>query len=170
MSQGISFSGLGSGLDTDSIIEQLVAVERRPIELIQNRQIRLEQQKGVVQEINTKLLSLKGTVDKLNSNDLFSIVNASSNDGDRVRVDATNEAAAGTFSIEVLNLAQARSLSSRSFSSLSEDLDLNGDLVINGKGIEISSTDDLIDIQDAINTANVGVSAQILTVDSGDIV
>ena len=168
MSQGISFSGLGSGLDTDSIIEQLVAVERRPIELIQNRQIRLEQQKGVVQEINTKLLSLKGTVDKLNSNDLFSIVNASSNDGDRVRVDATNEAAAGTFSIEVLNLAQARSLSSRSFSSLSEDLDLNGDLVINGKGIEISSTDDLIDIQDAINTANVGVSAQILTVDSGD--
>lgn len=110
MSQGISFSCLGSGLDTDSIIDQLVSVERRPIELIQNRQIRLEQQKGVVQEINTKLLSLKGTVDKLNSNDLFSIVNASSNDGDRVRVDATNEAAAGTFSIEVLNLAQARTL------------------------------------------------------------
>ena len=168
MSQGISFSGLGSGLDTDSIIEQLVAVERRPVQLIQSRQIRLEQQKGIVKEINSNLLSLKGTVDKLNSNDLFSIVNASANDANRVGVEAANEAAAGTFSIEVLNLAQPRSLSSRSFSSLSEDLNLNGELVINGKGIEISNTDDLIDIQDAINTANAGVSAQILTVDSGD--
>ena len=95
MSQGISFSGLGSGLDTDSIIEQLVAVERRPVQLIQSRQIRLEQQKGIIKEINSNLLSLKGTVDKLNSYDLFSIVNASSNDANRVGVEAGNEAAAG---------------------------------------------------------------------------
>ena len=65
MSQGISFSGLGSGLDTDSIISQLVDIERRPITLIQQRQVRLEQQKGIIQEINTGLLTLRDSAEKL---------------------------------------------------------------------------------------------------------
>ena len=92
MSQGISFSGLGSGLDTDAIISQLMAVERRPVQLIQNRQFRLEEQKAIVQEINSSLLSLKGTVETLGSDELFSIVSARSDDEDLVSVSATNEA------------------------------------------------------------------------------
>ena len=46
MSQGCIILGLGSGLDTDSIISQLISIERRPITLIQRRQATLEQQKG----------------------------------------------------------------------------------------------------------------------------
>ena len=58
MSQGVSFSGLGSGLDTDLIISQLVDIERRPVVLIQQRQVRLEQQRGLIQAINSNLLNL----------------------------------------------------------------------------------------------------------------
>ena len=168
MSQGITFSGLGSGLDTDSIIQQLVAIERRPIELIQRRQVRLEQQKEIIQSIDSSLLSLKDSVEKLETDDLFSIVKARSEEAERVSVTATNEAAAGTFSVEVLALAQVRSLSSRSFGSLSDALDLSGEFVINGKGIEIAAEDSLLDIRDAINAADAGVSAQILTVATSD--
>jgi len=168
MSQGITFSGLGSGLDTDSIIQQLIAIERRPIELIQRRQVRLEQQKEIIQSIDSSLLSLKDSVEKLETDDLFSIVKARSEEAERVSVTATNEAAAGTFSVEVLALAQVRSLSSRSFGSLSDALDLSGEFVINGKGIEIAAEDSLLDIRDAINAADAGVSAQILTVATSD--
>ena len=168
MPQGITFSGLGSGLDTDTIIQQLTDIERRPIQLIQRRQARLEVQKEVLQGINTGLLSLKGSAEKLVDEDLFSIVKASSDATDRVAVDVTNDSAAGTFSVEVVSLAQARSLSSRSFDSLDDELSLSGEFVINGKGIEIEDTHSLLDVRDAINDANAGVNAQILTVSDGD--
>lgn len=168
MSQGVSFSGLGSGLDTDSIISQLVDIERRPVVLIQRRQARLEQQKGVIQSINSKLLSLKSSVEKLEDEDAFAIVNARSSDAAKVGVSASNEAAGGTFSVEVLKLAQAESISSGSFSNINEALNLSGDIVVNGQAVEISEDDTLLDVSFSINDANAGVSAQILTVASGD--
>ena len=168
MSQGVSFSGLGSGIDTDSIIQQLMDIERRPILNIQKRQVRLEEQKGVVESINSTLLSLKASVEKLEKDDLFTIVNAKSEDAERVGVTATNEAAAGSFSIEVVALAQARRLSSRSFGDLSDELNLSGEFVLNGKGIEIAEEDSLLDIREAINNADAGVSAQLLTVAPND--
>ncbi len=168
MSQGISFSGLGSGLDTDGIISQLINIERRPITLIQRRQATLEQQKGVLNSINSSLISLQGAAENLATDDVFSIVNASSDDSARVSVDASNEAAAGNFSVEVLELAKSRRLSSRSFNGISNPLNLSGEFVVNGKGIEVSSDDDLLDIRDKINDADAGVTAQLLTVSSGD--
>ena len=40
MGAGVSFSGLSSGIDTAQIIEQLMAIERRPIALLENQQAR----------------------------------------------------------------------------------------------------------------------------------
>ena len=168
MSQGISFAGLGSGLDTDSIVKQLIDIERRPVVLIQRRQIKLEQEKAAIGSINSSLLSFKDSVAKLQSDDLFSIVNATSDASERISVSATNEAAAGSFGVEVLSLAQSRRLSSRSFSSLSDRLGFSGEFTINGKGVELASDDGLLDIRDKINAADAGISAQILTVASGD--
>ncbi len=168
MSQGISFSGLGSGLDTDAIIRQLTDIERRPIGLIQTRQARLQQQKGVIQQINSSLLTLSGSAEKLSDDDLFSIVKVSSDDTSRVSVSATNEAASGTFSVEVLGLAQARSLSTRSFTTLDSALALSGEIVLNDKAVEITADDSLLDIRDSINDANLGVNAQILSVSGAD--
>jgi len=168
MTSGITFSGLGSGLDTDTIIKQLTEIERRPIQLNTVKQTKLNEQKEVFRNINSGLLSLKGTVDKLADGKLFSIVKAQSSDTDRVGVQATVDAAAGTLNVEVLALAQARSLSSRSFASLSTGLGLSGEFVINGKSIAVKVEDDLTDVRQAINEANAGVTAQILSVTPKD--
>ena len=168
MAQGITFSGLGSGLDTDSIISQLVDIERRPITLIQSRQAQLERQKGIVQQINTELLALKDSAERLADDNLFSIVKVTSQDSSRVSVSASNEAASGSFNVEVLSLAQGRSLSSRSFSSTTDDLQLSGEFVLNGESVEVETNDSLLDLRDAINGANQGVNAQVLSVSSGD--
>jgi flagellar hook-associated protein 2 len=168
MSQGISFSGLGSGLDTDGIISQLIDIERRPISLIQRQQVTLEQQKGALNSINSSMVSLLSAAESLATDDVFSIVSANSDDSGRVSVNATNEAAAGNFSVEVVELAQSRRLSSGSFSSLSNSLNISGEFVINGQGVEIDDDDDLLDIRDKINSADAGVTAQLLTVSTGD--
>ena len=168
MAQGISFSGLGSGLDTDSIISQLTDIERRPLRLLERRQTELSGQKAIINQINTGMLSLRSSAEKLAEDDLFSIVNASSNESTRVGVSATNEAAAGTFSVEVVALAQARSLSSRSFSTTSDALGLSGEFVLNGKGIELEAEQSLSQIRDVINDSDLDVSAQIFSIASGD--
>ena len=164
MSQGISFSGLGSGLDTDGIISQLMDIERRPISRILQRQEALKQQRGVLGSINSSLQTLQTSAEGLASDSAFSIVNAVSEDSQRISVDATNEAAAGSFSVEVLELATARSLSSRSFADLSQSLNLDGGFVVNGKGINITAEDSLLDLRDKVNAVDAGVTAQLLTV------
>lgn len=168
MASGVTFSGLGSGLDTDAIITQLTDIERRPITLIQQRQVRLSQQKAVIQEINTGLLTLKEKAAGLADEDLFNIVNITSSDASKVSVSASNEAAPGTFNVQVKALAQARSLSSRSFSESNEALNLGGEFVVNGKAVSFTDEDSLFDIRDRINNADAGVSAQILNVSDGD--
>jgi flagellar hook-associated protein 2 len=168
MGSGITFSGLGSGLDTDSIITQLTDIERRPITLIQNRQAGLARQKAVIQQINTGLLALKDKAAGLADESLFNIVKVNTSDSEKVSVSATNEATAGTFNVEVQKLAQARSLSSRSFSTSDESLNLEGEFVVNGTGIDLATSDSLFDIRDRINSAEAGVNAQILTVADGD--
>ena len=55
----ISFSGLGSGIDTASIVSQLMKLERAPIDRIEADKKTLNTKKGVVQEINSLLGKLR---------------------------------------------------------------------------------------------------------------
>ena len=55
---GISFSGVASGLDTGSIVQQLVALRRQPI-------LRYEDKKNDLQRSISALSDLRSAVDKL---------------------------------------------------------------------------------------------------------
>ena len=168
MSRGISFSGLSSGIDSATIIEQLIAIERRPISLLQNQQAREENKLTVLQDINTRLLSVKTNSEALSDASSFDVFNSSSSDEDVASVSVTGTATAGSFSVEVLALAKAQTRSSKSFDSQTDELGLSGDIVINGQAITIASSDSLQDIQDSISDADAGVSAQILQVSDTD--
>ena len=168
MSTGISFSGLSSGIDAGQIVEQLVAIERRPVTLLENQQIQEETKLAVLQEINTRLLTVKTDAEGLANADDFDVFNASSSDTDLVDVSVTGSATPGSFSVEVLAVAQAQTRSSKSFASNTTALGLSGEIVLNGKAISISSSDTLQDVQDSIGDANAGVTAQILQVSDTD--
>ena len=55
----LSFSGLGSGIDTASIVAALMKLERAPIDRINADKKELTQKQGVVQEINGLLGKLR---------------------------------------------------------------------------------------------------------------
>jgi flagellar hook-associated protein 2 len=56
---GIQLTGLGSGLDTESIISQLMAIERQPRTVISNKQASAQARQTALQDIQSKLTLLK---------------------------------------------------------------------------------------------------------------
>ena len=51
----INFGGLASGLDTEAIIEAIMAVERRPVRRLEDRQSSLNSRKAALDEMRSKL-------------------------------------------------------------------------------------------------------------------
>jgi flagellar hook-associated protein 2 len=177
-----SISGLASGIDWQSIITQLKAVEHKPIDSVTSKQTDYQSQLKEWQSFNTTLLSLKTSASALSEPDDFAVF-TSSMTSDNVDVDAKNllsistssTASPGSYSIKINNLATAQKLSSASFSSMTDVLgsSYSGDIIINGKAISITDTDRLVDIRNRINNANsgsdpLGVSASIVSYGTND--
>src|ERR1700754_1406636 len=56
---GISLTGMASGLDTDSIISQLMALEQNKVTAVQKRQVSVTQHKADLSNIKAKLDAVK---------------------------------------------------------------------------------------------------------------
>ena len=64
-SAGITFSGLGSGLDTQGIITALLAVERRPITALEAKKTSYKTQKNLFGDLEELLDKLRDKADDL---------------------------------------------------------------------------------------------------------
>ena len=62
---GISFGGLASGIDTQTLIAQLVALKRRPISLVEQRISQYQQKKDLLSQLKTKLEDLQKNLESL---------------------------------------------------------------------------------------------------------
>lgn len=74
----------------------------------------------------------------------------------------TGTIAAGTYSIEVSQLAVAEKIASDPQTSSTTALGYSGNMVINGTTVSVASTDTLSDIVTKINSADAGVNASLL--------
>lgn len=175
-------SGLSSGFDWRTMIDQLMAIESRRVDLVANRKTEYEGKLTEWQSFNTKLLSLKTAAVGLSDPESFDLyeINLASDDSavkasDLLSVSTTSSASEGSYNIIVDTLATAQKLSSSSFSSFSDALGASyaGDIMINGRAISVNETDSLADVRDKINNANsgtnpTGVSASIVTYGTND--
>ena len=66
-------SGLSSGFDWRSMIDQLMKVEHRPVDLVESQKKTYQDKLTFFQDINTRLLSFKTTAQTLSSNDAFNV-------------------------------------------------------------------------------------------------
>lgn len=171
MASSYSISGLASGLDWTKMISQLVAVQRNPITLLENRQDELSEKKDAWAEVNTKLTALKTAVSALSAEDDFDVYTASatvsgetsSEVEDLLSYAAGTDASKGSYNIVINQLATADKIASNAFSSSSDDLNITGTLTINDQSITVEATDSLSDIQDKINDLNSGTDATGVT-------
>ncbi|MHC4310576.1 MAG: flagellar filament capping protein FliD, partial [Planctomycetota bacterium] len=154
------------------MVDQLIAIEHRRVDLLENNKSEYESKLSEWQSFNTQLLSLKTAAEGLKDLDDFYLYMANmSTDSstvdaeDLLSVSTTTSAAQGTYTVKVTNLAKAQKLSSNPFSSQTTELGSSyaGDMVINGQVVTISATDSLNDVANSINSANTGTDPSGVT-------
>ncbi|MDD3890593.1 MAG: flagellar filament capping protein FliD, partial [Syntrophomonadaceae bacterium] len=101
----IRFGGIASGLDTESIIKNLMKIEQIKVDRnVQQKQI-LEWKRDDYRDINTKLLALRNSTFDLKLQGTFMTKKANSSDETCLTATAGAEAVEGNYQVEVVSLA-----------------------------------------------------------------
>jgi flagellar hook-associated protein 2 len=152
-------------LDVPSLVSQLMAVERQPINKLESKVSDTEAKissfgtlKSLVSTLQSSLATLTGK---------FSAYAAGSSDATVLSASAGNTAVAGSYTLSVSSLARAQNLVAAGQPSSTEVITAGASTVTFVVGstttnVTIGANATLEDIRNAINTANVGVSATIV--------
>lgn len=150
----ISFSGLGSGLNTNEIISALLGVERAPITNFTHEQTTLEGQSSQLKSIQSNLTQLTFDAQELGSPLLFSSSQTvESSEPTRIAASTTTGAAVGGYEVEVTQLANSGQRTFTFKSPAAADK-----LTIDGKEIEVAAG---ASIEDFVKTINSDLSATV---------
>lgn len=101
----IQLSGLQTGIDTQALISQLIAVQSGTLITMENRKGRWEEKQTALSEIESKLGSLRTRIRSLSDADLLKAFSVSSSDSDILTAEATNDSFEGNHSVEISQLA-----------------------------------------------------------------
>ena len=166
--------GVGSGLDLDNIVQQLVAAERQPVEQRLNRsEIRVQSQLSALGTVSGALSALQNQIDTVLNPGTLAARTATSQEPEVFTASAGPDAAPGAFSVEVVSLASVNRVGTGAFDSAEAEIGTGtlelalGDAAFS---VEIEpGSNSLADIRDAINSAsgNSGIEAAILNDDAG---
>lgn len=178
----MSSPGIGSNLDVKSIVTQLVALEKKPLEKLQLAAATVQTKISVFGQIKSLVSALSDAVSKLSSVTGWNGVSASSSDTSAVTASAIGGTQPTSFSVEVQSLAKAQSTYSMPLLPVGGAIGAGtlrleigqwaGAVFTPGSGtpvdLTISATDTVADIASKINGANAGVTATVLSDASGD--
>ena len=183
----ISSLGVGSGLNVNSIISQLMAVQDQPVLLLQNQEAADQTTVSAYGTLQSALSTFQASVTALTNISQYQSTGATVGNTSVATATANPSAIAGTYSLQVNSLAQSQTLvaagqasstSSIGSGTISFNFGTTTGTVSNGqyqtgttftnsgaaaKTVTIDSTNNsLSGIASAINGANIGISATIL--------
>lgn len=164
----------GSGLDVNSLVAQLVAAERAPLQQrISRVETEISTKLAALGTVRSSLSTLQSTLSTMQSPESLQVRRATSGDTSVFRATATAAAVPGNYSVEVVELAAAHKLASAEQAGGSSALVGSGTLNFTQNGQSFSVTVDpgmtLAGLRTAINGAagNTGVQAAIITTGTG---
>lgn len=114
-----SGTGIFSGIDTTSLINQLLAIEARPRALAQQRVLDLQKQQAAYLGLNSKIQALKTAASSFRLNKVFQTNKATSSDDSILTATASTSATPGTYSFIVDRLVSTQQFISRGFADAS---------------------------------------------------
>ncbi len=179
----ISSPGIGSSLDVNGIISQLMTLERQPLTALATKESSYQAKISAYGSLKGTLASFQNAVQVLSTPAKFLAQKAAVADATILSATAGSGAASGSYSVEISLLAQSQKLKSSAFTATSSTVG-SGALTIDfgtysgdsftlnpdksTKTITIGSgQDSLAGIRDAINAASAGVTAGIVNDGSG---
>lgn len=180
----ISSAGLGSGLDVETIVAQLVSLERVPITQLETEKKKLDADLSAYGKVQSYMSTLRDAARKLTDTTSWKAVTATSADASAVTVAAGAGAVASSYEINVTRLASAQQVVSSAYTSSTAVVG-EGTLTIElgtwtadqtgftpktgatAASITIDADSTLEEVRDAINGASAGVTASIVKDASG---
>jgi flagellar hook-associated protein 2 len=108
--------GVGSGIDANSIVTQLMAVERRPLSQLQKNASSVQTQISVYGNVKSRLDTLQSALDKVKAASNWSPTTVDNAGSTAVAATVSGSPATGDVTVSVSQLAQSQSVASRSFS------------------------------------------------------
>jgi len=171
----LSATGVGSGIDIESLVSQLVAAERAPeAQRLQRASTKVTTQLSALGTLRGALSTLQSSVSGLKSASSFQGRRADSTDKTIFTANAGTTAATGNYSIEVKQLASAQKLATAAYPAGATATVGTGTLTLTAGGKVINvvigdSAKTLAGIRDAINAApdNDKVQATLITAVDG---
>lgn len=179
-----------SSLDVNSIVSQLMTVERQPIAKLNSKEASYQAKLSAYGSVKGAVAGFQTALQGLNSAGKFNTLKATASDATVVSASASSIAVAGTYSLDVTSLAQAQKLVAAGQTSSTAAISngvattvtfdfgtISGGTLTAGvysgaafasngsgtKSITIDSTNNSLQgIRDAINAAQIGVTATIV--------
>jgi flagellar hook-associated protein 2 len=161
-----SSPGIGSGLDVNSIVSQLVELERRPIAVLQEKKTKLNTQLSSFGLLQSYMANVQSAAAQLSRADFWTKNVGSSSDAAAVSVTALASAVPASYSIDVLSLATAQSLST-AVGAITDASNMGAGTITITRGtasipITVADGTSLAALRTQINAAQAGVTAAII--------
>jgi flagellar hook-associated protein 2 len=162
----VSFSGLASGIDTASIVDSLIEVESAPKTLLEDKVTYLETKQTTYEEFNTLLEAFYDTTLGLNSSNDINTFEVSNGGSSYFSISTTSLTTAGSYSVEVVSLAQQQKDISTNYVADTDTTTLSGELQLGEETLSYEDTT-LEDLVTQINEGDYGVTASVVNDGSG---
>jgi len=156
--------GLATGMDTNSIVEQLVSLESRPLTLLRSRQSGMKTQVSTLGDIGSKLSALATAAKDLGDAGVLGTRVVSTNDAFTALTGSA--ATAGRYGLEVTQLARASKWRSGAFAAGATHAGGTLALTVQGKTydpITIADGASLADVAAKIRALGAPVSASVIS-------
>jgi len=173
--------GVVSGLDTASIVDQLMQIESQPLVELNERYEKYELMKKAYEELDNRLEEFRDLVFDLRLQRTFMVFSASSSDENTISAQVSTSAAPGTYYVRVLNTAAGTLLESNdmvvtppsstttfgsldySYTPVDSTIRIYNEATQSYEEVNITTTDTIDDIITKINTAlsNLGMTGSV---------
>ena len=174
----VSFSGIGSGIDFDTVRDAIIAQRSVPITRMQSKVSNYTSRGDALKQLNTSLAALTTAANDLKNRELGTGRSVVTGDANIATATATTQASLGNFDLSVTRIATSLAQASRSYSAASAPVLAGGATTATfqlrkgnettGVEITIDSTSNTLEgLRSAINAKNAGVTATIVDV-TGD--
>ncbi|MBX3366064.1 MAG: flagellar filament capping protein FliD [Phycisphaeraceae bacterium] len=109
--------GLISGINTGSLINQMLSIEAKPKQFAQSRVFGLQLQQTAYLDLNSRLSALKTIANKFRTAKTLQSKQATTSDGSVLKATASNSAAQGTYQFIVDRLVSTQQMLSKGFAN-----------------------------------------------------
>lgn len=175
---GLTANGIGSGLDINGLVSQLMTVESQPLTKLDTKEASYQAQLTAFGQLKSLMTPMQTAINTLKKASSFSTMKASIGDSSLASLVTTGTPAKGSHSFEVTQIAQSQRISTSAttapsvgagtltftFGHYSTDSNnVTSFTSSSTASVTLSATDDTLEeMSAAINKANIGVRAQVV--------